>query len=259
MGIVNVTPDSFSDGGRYLGTQAAVEHALQLAEEGADLLDIGGESTRPGAADVDAANEVARVEPVIAGVRRYSQVAISVDTSKAAVMRAAAASGADLINDVRALREEGSLDAAVELALPVVLMHMQGEPRTMQARPHYADVVRDVRGFLEQRARVCENAGIARHDIALDPGFGFGKTLTHNLTLLKNLRGLADLGYPVLVGLSRKSMIEKMIGRGVDERGPASVALALAAGARGAAIVRTHDVASTVDALQVWGRVEAGM
>lgn len=258
MGIVNVTPDSFSDGGCYLGARQAVEHALRLVEEGADLLDIGGESTRPGAARVDAAAEVARVEPVIAGARQHSQIPISVDTSKAAVMRAAAAGGADLINDVRALRDEGSLAAAVETALPVVLMHMQGEPRTMQLRPTYADVVGEVCAFLADRAARCEAAGIPRPDIVLDPGFGFGKTLAHNLTLLKNLRRLADLGYPVLVGLSRKSMIEKMVGRSVEERVPAGVALALAAASRGASIIRTHDVAATVDALRVWGRVEAG-
>jgi len=258
MGVLNVTPDSFSDGGRFLGREQALAQALRMAQEGADIVDVGGESTRPGAAGVGAQQELDRVLPVLEAVRARCEVALSIDTSKAAVMREAARCGAGLVNDVRALREPGALEAAAGLGLPVVLMHMQGEPRTMQRAPHYDDVVGEVRAFLLARARACREAGIAPARIVLDPGFGFGKDLGHNLTLLKELRRLADSGYAVAVGLSRKSMIEKMIGRPPGQRGPASVALALAAAARGASVVRVHDVAATVDALRVWARVEAG-
>lgn len=258
MGVVNVTPDSFSDGGRFLDPVRAVEQALRLAEEGADVVDVGGESTRPGSDPVSAGDELARVLPVIEGVRRHSAVPVSVDTCKPEVMRAAAAAGADLINDVRALRAPGAPDTAAALGLPVVLMHMQGEPRTMQRAPAYSDVVREVRDFLLERSRAAEAAGVRRERIAIDPGFGFGKNLAHNLTLLANLASLADTGYPVLAGLSRKSMIEKIVGRPVAQRMPASIALALAAAARGAAAVRVHDVAATVDALRVTAAVDTG-
>lgn len=258
MGILNVTPDSFSDGGQFEQPERAAEQALALERQGADIIDVGGESTRPGSLAVNEAQECRRVLPVIDAVRSCCAIPISIDTSKPGVMRRAVASGAALINDVRALREDGALDAAGELAVPVVLMHMQGEPRTMQSAPFYEDVVREVGEFLLGRAKACEAAGIAAHRVALDPGFGFGKNLTHNLTLLKNLDAIADLGYPVLAGLSRKSMIAQMLERPVHERVYASVALALAAAGRGASILRVHDVAATVDALRVWARVRAG-
>ena len=258
MGVVNVTPDSFSDGGRFQDPSRAVEQGLRLAEEGADIVDVGGESTRPGAAAVSAGQEAARVLPVIEGIRRHSPVAISVDSSKAVVIRQAAVAGAGIANDVRALREEGALAAAREAGMSIVLMHMQGEPGTMQADPRYGDVVAEVRDFLLARAQGCESAGIPREQIALDPGFGFGKTLEHNLTLLRRLGSLVEHGYPVLVGMSRKSMIEKMIGRAVDGRLAASLALALAAADRGAGLLRVHDVAATLDALRIAARVNAG-
>lgn len=258
MGILNVTPDSFSDGGRFHDAARAAEQAWLMVQQGADIIDVGGESTRPGAQQVSEAHECDRVLPVIEAVRARCTIPISIDTSKAGVMRRAVAAGANLINDVRALRDEQALDSACALGVPVVLMHMQGEPRTMQQAPRYDDVLREVGDFLLARARECEAAGIAAARIVLDPGFGFGKNLGHNLTLLKNLHMLADSGYPVLAGLSRKSMIAQIIGRGLDERVHASVALALAAAARGAAIVRVHDVAATVDALRVWARVQAG-
>ena len=258
MGVLNVTPDSFSDGGRFLARDAALEQALNMAETGADLLDVGGESTRPGAKDVTVDEELDRVLPVIEGIRARTATPVSVDTSKPEVMEAAVAAGACLINDVRALRAPGALAAAAASGLPVVLMHMQGEPRTMQDDPVYVDVVAEVLDFLLERARACEAAGIPREHVVLDPGFGFGKTLAHNLTLLDQLGRLAASGHPVLVGLSRKSMIERMIGRDLQGREPASVALALAAAARGASVVRVHDVEATVDALRVTARVNQG-
>lgn len=257
MGILNVTPDSFSDGGRFTDAGRAAEQALSLVQQGADLVDVGGESTRPGAQAVSEAQECARVLPVIEAVRARCPVPISIDTSKAGVMRRAVEVGAALVNDVRALREPNALDTVSQLGVPVVLMHMQGEPRTMQAAPCYDDVLREVTAFLLDRARACEAAGIPARQIVLDPGFGFGKNLAHNLTLLKHLATLADLGFPVLAGLSRKSMIAQMIDRPVAARVHASVALALAAAARGAAILRVHDVAATVDALRVTARVQA--
>ena len=257
MGVVNVTPDSFSDGGRFLAPERAIAHALALADEGADLLDVGGESTRPGSQGVDAGEELERVLPVIEGIRAASDVPVSVDTSKPQVMREAAAAGASMVNDVCALRVQGALECVAGDGLAVALMHMQGEPRTMQRAPRYDDVVAEVSAFLVERARACEAAGIARERIVIDPGFGFGKTVAHNLTLLRRLAELADTGYPVLVGLSRKSMIEGLIGRPHGERVPASVALAMAAAARGAALVRVHDVAATVDALRVTAIVHA--
>ncbi len=253
MGIVNVTPDSFSDGGDFADPARAVAHALRLVEEGADLIDVGGESTRPGAGDVDSAQEIARVVPVIEALAARVAVPISVDTSKPEVMRAAVAAGAGLINDVRALRAEGALEAAADLRVPVCLMHMQGEPRTMQEAPHYADVVADVKRFLADRLLACEFAGIERKRLLVDPGFGFCKTLEHNLALLRSLREFAALGVPLLAGLSRKGMIGALTGR--DEparRVHGSVAAALLAAQRGAVILRVHDVAATRGALAVW-------
>ncbi len=257
-GIVNVTPDSFSDGGQFLDPARAVEHALQLVEAGADLLDIGGESTRPRAVEVSAADEIARVVPVIAAVARAVTVPISVDTSKPEVMRAAVDAGAGLINDVCALRREGALDAAAALGVPVCLMHMQGEPRTMQDAPHYDDVVGEVHRFLTDRLFACQLAGIDKSRILVDPGFGFGKTLEHNLALLRALDRLAEIA-PVMAGLSRKAMIGALTGRAAGaERAAGSAAAALIAVQRGALLVRVHDVAPTRDALAVWGAVAAG-
>lgn len=252
MGVVNVTPDSFSDGGRFESPERAVAHALDLAAQGADILDVGGESTRPGAAPVSESVELDRVVPVIEGIRAASVTAISIDTSKPAVMRAAVAAGADLINDVFALRAPAALETAVELDVPVCLMHMQGRPRTMQQSPHYDHVVEDLLAFFQARVRDCLQAGMAGAHLVLDPGFGFGKSLAHNLQLLAGLGRFAELGYPVLAGLSRKSMLGAITGRErPDERVAASVAAALLAADRGAAIIRVHDVADTVDALKV--------
>jgi dihydropteroate synthase len=258
MGIVNATPDSFSDGGRHASVEAAVAHGLRLVEEGADLLDIGGESTRPGATPVDEAEELARVVPVIERLAREVAVPISVDTSSPAVMRAAVAAGAGMINDVRALRREGALQAAAEARVPVVLMHMQGEPGTMQAAPAYDDVVAEVHRFLAERVFACEMAGIERKRLVLDPGFGFGKTLEHNLELLRRLGQLASPGLPLLAGLSRKRMIGSLTGRPVGERLAGSIALATIAALRGACIVRAHDVAETVDALRMVAAAREG-
>jgi dihydropteroate synthase len=251
MGVLNVTPDSFSDGGDFFSVGAALERALAMQAEGAAIIDIGGESTRPGAAPVSAEDEIRRVVPVIEALQARLTVPISIDTQKPEVMRAAVAAGAGFINDVNALRAPGALEAAVGCEVPVCLMHMQGEPRTMQADPHYDDVVGEVRGFLQQRAAACEQAGIAREHILLDPGFGFGKTLQHNLQLLARLETISALGFPLLVGLSRKSMIGKLLGLDVGERLAASIALAVLAVERGAALVRAHDVAPTWQALQM--------
>jgi dihydropteroate synthase len=257
-GIVNVTPDSFSDGGRFLDPQAAVEHGLRLVAEGADLLDVGGESTRPGAAEVSAADEIARVVPVIEALARQTAVPMSIDTGKPEVMRAAVGAGAGLINDVRALRGEGALEAAAGLGVPVCLMHMQGEPRTMQDDPRYDDVLGEVHRFLAERLFACQMAGIDKKKILVDPGFGFGKTLEHNLALLRALARFAELA-PVMAGLSRKSMIAALTGRQAPaERAAGSTAAALIAVQRGAAIVRVHDVAATRDALAVWQAVAQG-
>ncbi|MCG6864030.1 MAG: dihydropteroate synthase [Thiogranum sp.] len=251
MGVLNVTPDSFSDGGDFFSADAAVERALAMQAEGAAIIDIGGESTRPGAGPVSAEDEIRRVVPVIEALQVRLTVPISIDTQKPEVMRAAVAAGAGFINDVNALRAPGALEAAAECQVPVCLMHMQGEPRTMQADPHYDDVVDEVSGFLLQRAAACEQAGIAREHILLDPGFGFGKTLQHNLQLLARLETIGALGFPLLVGLSRKSMIGKLLGLDVGERLAASIALAVMAVERGAALVRAHDVAPTWQALQM--------
>lgn len=257
MGIVNVTPDSFSDGGLHDSVEAAVAHGLRLAAEGADLLDVGGESSRPGATAVDVAEELRRVVPVIERLSRETSLAVSVDTSKPEVMRAAVAAGAGMINDVQALRRDGALDAAAALGVPVVLTHMLGEPRSMQDAPHYDDVVADVHRFLAERIFACEMSGIPRKNIVVDPGFGFGKTLAHNLLLLRQLARLGDLGVPVLAGLSRKRSLGELTGRAVDERVFASVAAAVLAAEYGARIIRVHDVAATVDALKVWAAVAA--
>jgi len=251
MGILNITPDSFSDGGDFLCPDHAIRHAAAMVEQGAAIIDIGGESTRPGAEPVTTAEEIRRVVPVIETLARRLPVPISIDTSKPEVMRAAAAAGAGLINDVYALRLDGALTAAAEIGLPVCLMHMQGTPRTMQADPRYGDVVAEVAGFLGARVDACEMAGIPRTRLLVDPGFGFGKTLTHNLALLSGLARLTGLGPPVLVGLSRKGMLGRLTGREVGDRVAAGVAAAVLAVERGAALVRTHDVAATVDALSV--------
>ena len=258
MGIVNVTPDSFSDGGAHDTTDAAVAHALRLVEEGADVLDIGGESTRPGAAEVEVEEELRRVVPVIERLAAQVAVPISIDTSKPEVMRAAVQAGAGMINDVCGLRREGALDAAAALGVPVVLMHMQGEPRSMQAAPQYDDVVGEVHRFLAERIFAAEMAGIPKQRIVVDPGFGFGKDTAHNLQLLAQFERFIELGVPVLAGLSRKRSIGELTGRDVPaDRVAGSVAAHLIAAQRGAAIVRVHDVAATVDALKVWNAVAA--
>lgn len=250
MGILNVTPDSFSDAGRFFGRDQAIEQALRMQQEGAAIIDIGGESTRPGAEDVPVQQELDRVIPLIEALTPELEVPISVDTSKPEVMRAAVEAGAGMINDVYALRREGALEAAAATVnVPVCLMHMQGEPRSMQQAPSYTDVVGEVRDFLLQQAQRCERAGINRHRLLLDPGFGFGKTLAHNLSLLKHLPRLVVEGYPVLVGLSRKSMIGAVLDVPVEERLQGSVAAATLAAWMGARIIRVHDVKETVEAV----------
>jgi len=256
MGVVNVTPDSFSDGGRFLDAQSAVDHGRLLAAQGAAILDIGGESTRPGALAVDESEELHRILPVIEGLRGLD-VVLSVDTSKPAVMHAAIACGADMVNDINAFRAPGAFDAIAATAAGVCIMHMQGEPRTMQAAPHYDHVVGEVAAFLEERVEAAEQAGIARERIVIDPGFGFGKTLEHNLELLRRLDVIVGIGLPVLAGLSRKSMLGRITGQPVEKRVHASVAAALLAVMKGARIVRVHDVEATRDALRVLEAVQA--
>jgi dihydropteroate synthase len=251
MGVLNVTPNSFSDGGRFVELDAAVAQGLALHAAGAAIIDIGGESTRPGAEPVPEALELERVIPVIERLRRECDAVISVDTMKPAVMRAAVAAGAGLVNDVLALQAPGAMDAVAATSVAVCLMHMQGEPRTMQAAPRYDDVVGEVDRFLSARARACLAAGIPAERICLDPGFGFGKTLEHNLDLLAGLQRLAAGPYPLLVGLSRKSMLAGLLGRAVEDRLPGSLALATAAVLAGARIVRAHDVVETCDAVRV--------
>jgi dihydropteroate synthase len=255
MGILNVTPDSFSDGGLHFDPQRALDHARLMRKDGAAIIDIGGESTRPGAQPVTEADELARVIPLVAALVAEGAL-VSVDTMKPAVMRAAIAAGAAMVNDVRALREHGALAAVAESGAAVCLMHMQGDPRTMQADPQYEDVACEVRDFLVERALACEAAGIAHDRIVIDPGFGFGKSGAHNLALLRDLGVLAQTGYPVLAGLSRKATIGQITGRDAGERMAGSIAAALAAVARGASIVRVHDVRETVDALKIWAAVE---
>jgi dihydropteroate synthase len=260
MGILNVTPDSFSDGGRFFRSgrcdvDGVLRSAEAMAAAGAAILDVGGESTRPGAAPLGEAEELDRVIPVLERLAGNVDVMLSVDTSAPAVMAAAAAAGVHLINDVRAFGREGALEAARATGLPVCLMHMRGNPQTMQVGPRYDDVVAEVLAFLDARAAACRAAGIDT-DIVIDPGFGFGKSVAHNLALLGGLPRLAAAGYPVLVGLSRKSLIGKLLDRGVDERLPASLALAVLAADRGARIIRAHDVAETADALAMVAALE---
>src|SRR5688572_15743046 len=251
MGVLNVTPDSFSDGGRFLAPDDAIAQARRMVEEGAAIIDIGAESTRPGAPAVDAEEELRRMRPVLEALAGRIDALISVDTSKPAVMKTALELGADMINDVRALQEPEAIDTLAKSGAGVCLMHMQGEPRTMQREPRYADVVEDVRRFLAGRVQACEAGGIARERITVDPGFGFGKTLVHNLDLLRGLGRIADLGLPVLVGLSRKSMIGTLLDRPAGERLYGSLALATLAVVHGARIVRAHDVAATRDAVRI--------
>lgn len=255
MGILNITPDSFSDGGVFLPCDKAVAQALRMTEEGADIIDIGGESTRPGAQPVSAQEEMDRVLPVIEALHQRLPIPLSIDSSKPEVMRAAVAAGAGFINDVQALRAPLALETAARLKVPICLMHMQGEPRTMQSDPRYANVVPEVRDFLAKRLEICVQAGIPAQRLVVDPGFGFGKTLEHNIELLRGLRRFQDLGVPMLVGLSRKSMIGKALGLAVEHRLHASVALALMAAQNGARILRVHDVGPTVEALRMWTAV----
>ena len=256
MGIINVTPDSFSDGATlYRGSNLDIERAMTRAREmvasGAAILDIGGESTRPGASPVSVNEEMDRVLPLVARIAAELETVISVDTSTPVLMREAANAGAGLLNDVRALTREGALEAAAAANVPICLMHMQGEPGNMQVAPHYDDVLEDVCEYLQSRIACCERQGIARNRLLLDPGFGFGKSVTHNLQLLRELPRLAAIGLPLVVSLSRKSLIGKLLGREVGQRLPASLALAVLAAERGAAVIRTHDVAATVDAVSM--------
>ncbi|MDG4595127.1 MAG: dihydropteroate synthase [Candidatus Contendobacter sp.] len=251
MGVLNVTPDSFSDGGRYLQWDAALRRAETMVEEGAALIDVGGESTRPGAPPVLVQEELDRVLPVVERLARELPVPISVDTSKPEIIREATRAGAGLLNDVRALRLPGALEAAAASGLPVCLMHLRGEPATMQQEPVYADVVAEVHAFLAERIRVCESVGISRERILVDPGFGFGKTLDHNLLLLRHLNRFTDLAAGVLVGISRKSMIGALLNAPIGERLSGSLAAAVIAFWQGASVIRTHDVRETVQALRV--------
>jgi dihydropteroate synthase len=254
MGIVNVTPDSFSDGGLHLQHDAALACAHQLIAEGADILDIGGESTRPGARPISVQEELDRVLPIIEGLRGAS-VPISIDTFKPEVMQAAIAAGAQMVNDINALQDASAMNIVAASNAAVCLMHKQGNPQTMQAKPNYQDVVCEVSAYLRERISAAEATGIQRNRIVIDPGFGFGKTLEHNLTLLRDLKKLTELGVPVLAGLSRKSMLGAMTGQDVGQRLSASVAAALIAAQRGASILRVHDVRATVDAFKIWNAV----
>lgn len=249
MGVLNVTPDSFSDGGQFIDAAAAVAHGVRMAGEGAAIIDVGGESTRPGADPVTVEEEIRRVVPVVQQLRAQTGAVISVDTSKPEVMRAAAEAGAGLLNDVRAFSAAGALETAAATRCALCVMHMQGDPRTMQLAPHYHDVVRDVAAFLEARVQACRAAGVAADRIVIDPGFGFGKTLEHNLELLRQLRKLGS-EWPIMVGLSRKSLVGRITGRAAGERVHGSVALAMLAVINGARIVRVHDVGPTMDALK---------
>ncbi|RUO77202.1 dihydropteroate synthase [Idiomarina seosinensis] len=251
MGIINVTPDSFSDGGQFNTLERALEQAAQLVAEGADMLDIGGESTRPGADAVATEEELERVVPVVEAIKQRFDVEVSVDTSKAEVMRASISAGADMINDVCALQQPGALQAVADSSVELCLMHMQGEPRTMQHEPRYDDVVCDVKAFLQQRVAACEAAGIDRQRLWLDPGFGFGKSMRHNYQMLQRLQAFHELQLPLLIGLSRKSMIGHVTGREVGERVAGSIAGATIAALKGARIIRVHDVKQTVDAMRV--------
>lgn len=251
MGILNVTPDSFSDGGKYFQAEHALEQVEQMIADGASIIDIGGESTRPGAAEVSDADELARVIPVLKAIKQRFDILVSIDTSKASVMIAAIDAGADMINDVRALQNDGCLAAVATSNIPVCLMHMQGLPRTMQNKPNYDDVVNDIMVFFQHRIDACISAGIAKERIILDPGFGFGKTLEQNFHLLANLSKFGKFGLPVLAGLSRKSMIGNLLNRDVEQRLAGSLTTAIIAAQQGATIIRVHDVQATVDALKV--------
>jgi len=254
MGIINATPDSFSDGGQHLQCDAALAQAQHLITEGADILDIGGESTRPGALPVSAQQELDRVSPIIEGLR-HAPIPISIDTCKPEVIRAAIASGVGMVNSIDALRDASALREVASSNVAVCLMHKQGEPKTMQTQPKYQNVVTEVSNFLGERIAAVESAGIQRNRIVIDPGFGFGKTLAHNLTLLSELENFTEFGVPVLAGLSRKSMLGTLTGQDVAQRMPSSIAAALIAVQRGATIVRVHDVRATVDALKIWNAI----
>jgi len=259
MGVLNITPDSFSDGRQFLDPVAAVQHAESMVAEGASIIDIGGESTRPGATEISEQQELDRIMPVIESLAGGVEVAISVDTRRPAVMRAAADAGAGMINDVFALRADKALQTAAQTGCAICLMHMQGVPRTMQEKPVYSDVLREVAGFLAERVSACRDAGIASERIVIDPGFGFGKADRHNIELLENLNALQEIGCPVLVGLSRKQTLGHLTGRGVHERSAAGIAAAVIAYLNGASIIRTHEVAATIDALKIAAAVrEAG-
>jgi len=251
MGILNTTPDSFSDGGHFNVIGNAFEHAMKMIEEGADIIDVGGESTRPGAQPVSMTEELDRVIPVIEKIRKQSDISISIDTSKPEVMEAAVNAGADLVNDVNALRETGAVDVCAKLNVPVCLMHMQGKPRIMQKNPQYDNVLKDIKQFLQQRVDACTQAGILKENIILDPGFGFGKTLNHNLSLLKHLDEFVDMEKPLLIGVSRKSMLGEILNAEVNERLYGGIAAVVLAFSKGAQIFRVHDVKASVDALKV--------
>ena len=257
MGVLNATPDSFSDGGRWLTCDQAVRHAVDMAQGGADIIDVGGESTRPGSFPVSPEDEIARSVPLIRRLKSELDIAVSIDTSKPEVMQAAVDAGAEMINDVFALQQPGALEMAAMLNVPVCLMHMHGTPRSMQAAPNYEDVVSDVRSFLVNRVSACRAAGMPEDVIVLDPGFGFGKTFLHNVELFRAIPLLCELGFPLLVGVSRKSMLGEITGRKVHERMPASIAAAVLAAQLGAAIIRVHDVSETVDALQTAAALSA--
>ncbi len=257
MGVLNVTPDSFSDGGRFNQLETAVERALQMQQEGAEIIDIGGESTRPGAVPVSLADELQRVIPVIEKIRAHSNVAISIDTTKPEVMQAAIEAGASMVNDVNALQAEGALAVCVKYQLPVCLMHKQGAPQTMQNSPQYADVVGEIKQYLVTRASSCIKAGLNKENIIIDPGFGFGKKLENNLSLLKEMTQFCALGYPVLVGVSRKSMFGMLLDSGVDKRLAASLSAVVISYQKGARFFRVHDVAETCDALTLCNAVSS--
>lgn len=251
MGVLNVTPDSFSDGGSHWTRDMAVERGLEMIHQGAEFIDVGGESTRPGASDVPEKEQLSRVIPVIEALKRHTSARISVDTSSAVVMEAAYNAGAELINDVRALQRPGAIEVCARLPIPVCLMHMQGQPSSMQNNPAYNDVTKQVTSFLQERIKECERAGIDRGRIIIDPGFGFGKSLAHNLSLLKHLKRFKQFGMPLLVGLSRKSMVGQVLDKPVEHRMIGSVAVAVIAALNGANIIRVHDVAETVEALKM--------
>ncbi|WP_117233655.1 dihydropteroate synthase [Vibrio maerlii] len=257
MGILNVTPDSFSDGGKFNSLDNALDQAQKMVELGVGIIDIGGESTRPGAPEVALEEELQRVIPVIKAIKQRFDIWVSIDTSKAEVMRQAVAAGADLINDVRALQEPGALEAAADAGVPVCLMHMKGQPRTMQQNPQYDEVIGEVAEFLEERVEACEAVGIERRQLILDPGFGFGKTLEHNYRLLANLEHYHQLGLPILAGMSRKSMIFKLLDKQPAQCVAGSVACATIAAAKGAQIIRVHDIEETIDAMKVTSMILA--